>query len=195
MEVALVREHVRGRDPDPLVDITTADAVTQGPTALAHVLAPTAGALRPGGTRPHPFSPTSSPRPVTMAIVTPSLLGAIATVGDPVTKGSVLGHGPARLSRWTGSGKERGNGRETENAVRLTLLQKNTNTKEVVTEETGGRGRGLAPMTGKERESVATRANTTAVVDTQDTVVIGAETPTHTNTHTHSYQTGPGSDH
>lgn len=61
----------------------------------------------------------------------------------------------------------------------MTSLQRNTNTNEVlVIEETGGRGRDLAPMTGKERESVATRANTTAVVDTQDIAVTAAETHT-----------------
>lgn len=50
--------------------------------------------------------------------------------------------------------------------------------EEVAIEETGGRGRGLGPMTGTERGSVATRANTTAVVGTQDMADIDAETPT-----------------
>lgn len=61
----------------------------------------------------------------------------------------------------------------------MTCLQRNTNMNEVLAiEETGGRGRDPAPMTGKERESVATRANTTAVVDTQDIAVTDAETHT-----------------
>lgn len=67
--------------------------------------------------------------------------------------------------------------RETETAVPLTFLQRNTNTsEEAVTEETGERGRGHGPMTGTERGSVATRANTTAVADTQDIAVTAAET-------------------
>lgn len=69
----------------------------------------------------------------------------------------------------------------------MTLPQRNTNTsEEVVIEERGGRGRDLGPMTGTERGSVATRANTTAVVGTQDTAVTGAETHSHTETHTHT---------
>lgn len=51
----------------------------------------------------------------------------------------------------------------------------------MVIEERGGRGRDLGPMTGTERGSVATRANTTAVVGTQDTAVTGAETHSHTD--------------
>lgn len=163
--------------------VTTADAVAQGPTVLAHVLALTVVALHLADIRPHLSSPTSSPRPATTAIATPSLVDAIATVEveDLVTRGSahVLGHGLALRSKQTGIGTERGKGRETETAVPLTSPQRNTNmTEEVVTEETGGTGTGLDPMTGTERGSVATRANTTVVVGTQDIAVTGAETHT-----------------
>ena len=56
--------------------------------------------------------------------------------------------------------------------------------EEVVIGGTGGRGRDLDPTIGKERGSVATRANTTVVVDTQDIAVTGAETYIHTQTDT-----------
>lgn len=195
MEVDLVQEHVPGLDRDPLADITTADAVSRGPTALAHVLAPTVAAPRLGDIRPRPCSPTSNPSPVTTAIATPRLADAIATAvaeeEDLVTRGSAraLGRAPALRSRQTGSGRERGSGRETETAAPLTFRPRNTNTSVGVTVETGGRGRGLAPMTGRERGSAATRANTTAAAGTQDTAVTGAETHSHTHTLTHTLPT------
>ncbi len=74
--------------------VTTADAVTQGPTALAHVLALTVAVQRLEDIRPHPSSPISSPRPVTMATVTPSPVDATATAEeeDLVTRGSAHAH-------------------------------------------------------------------------------------------------------
>lgn len=179
VEVDLAREHVRGLDPVPLADITTADAVAQGPTVHVHVLALTVAAHHHGDIHPHPSFPTSNLRPVTTAIATPNPATATATaeVEDLATRGSAhaLGQGPALQSKWTGTETE--SGRETEIAARLTSLQRNTNTREaVVTEERGGTGRGLGLTTGTERESVATRANTTAAVGTQDIVVTGAET-------------------
>lgn len=181
--VDLVQEHVPGRDPAPLEDITTAGAVAQGPTVLAHVLALTVAVQRLEDICPHPSSPTSSPRPATMATATPSPADATATAEeeDLVTRGSarVHAHGLALRLKSTGTVTESGNGRETETAAPMTSLQRNTNMNEVLAiEETGERGRDLAPMTGKEREIVATRANTTAVVDTQDIAVTDAETPT-----------------
>lgn len=184
VEVDLVQEHVPGLGPAPLADITTADAVAQGPTVLVHVLALTVAAHHLGDISPHPSCPTSSPRPATMATATPSQADATATAVDLVTRGSVrvLGPGPVLQSKWTGTGTERGSVRETEIAALMTSLQRNTNTsEEVVIEEIGGRGKDLGPMTGTERGSVATRANTTAAVDTQGIAVTGAETYTHTN--------------
>lgn len=181
MEVDLVQEHVRGLDPVPLADITTADAVAQGPTVLVHVLALTVAARHLGDIHPRPSFPTSSLRPATTAIATPSPAAATATAAeeDLATRGSAhaLGRGPALRSKWIETGTERGSGRGTETAAPLTSLQRNTNTsEEVVIEETGGTGRGLALTTGTERGSVATRANTTAAVGTQDIVVTDAET-------------------
>lgn len=178
MEVVLVQEHVHARDPVLLADITTADAVAQGHTVLARVHAPTVAANHLDDISPHPFSPTSSPSPATMAIATPSPVDVTATVVEALgTRGSAhaLGHDPVLRLKLTGSGTERENGRETETAAPLTCPQRNTSMSEaVVTEETGGRG--LGPTTGTEREIAATRANTTAVVDTQDMAVTGAET-------------------
>lgn len=104
MEVDLVRERVPGLGPAPLADITIADAVAQGPTVLAHVLALTVAVRRLGDIRLPPFFPTSSPRPATMATATPSPVDAIATAEeeeDLVTRGSahVLAHDPARRSK------------------------------------------------------------------------------------------------
>lgn len=182
MEVDLDQEHARGPDLDLHADITTAGAVAQGPTALAHVLALPVVAPPPDDISPHPSSPTSNPRPATTAVVTPSRADATVTVEveDLVTRGSAraLVHGPALRSNQTGTGTERGSGREIKTAAPLTSLQRNTNTsEEAVIEETGGTGRGLGLTKGTERGSVATRANTTAVVATQDTAVTGAETP------------------
>jgi len=179
VEVDLVQEHVRGLDPVPLADITTADAVAQGPTVLVHVLALTVAAHHLGDIHLRPSFPTSSLRPATTATATPSPATATATVEveDLATRESVraLGRGPALRSKWIGTGTESGRGTET--AAPSTSLQRNTNTsEEAVTEETGGTGRGLGLTTGTERESVATKANTTAVVGTQDIVVTGAET-------------------
>lgn len=101
-EVDLVQEHVPGPDLAPLADITTADAVAQGPTVLAHVLAHTVAVHHLGDTSPHPSSPTSSPRPATMATATPSPAGATATAeADLATRGSAhaLGPGPALQSK------------------------------------------------------------------------------------------------
>lgn len=157
--------------------VTTADVVALGPTVLAHVLALTVAVNHLDDISPHRSSPISSPRPATMAIMTPSPADAIATAEDLVTRGSahVLGHGPALRSNWRETATERGNGRETETAAPMTSLQRNTNMSEqLVIEETGERGKDLGPMTG--RGSVATRANTTAVVGTQDMAVTGAET-------------------
>lgn len=173
--------------------VTTVDAVAQGPSVLAHVLALTVVVHHLGDTSPRPSSPTSSPRPAIMATATPSPADATATAEDLVTRESahVLGHGPALQSKSTGTVTERGNGRETEIAAPLISLQRNTNTsEELVIEENGGRERDLGPMTGTERGSVATRANTTAVVDTQDTAVTGAETHTHTHQQTSSRTDG-----
>lgn len=107
---------------------------------------------------------------------------ATVEVVDPVTKGSAraLVPGPAPQSKQTGIVNESVSARGTETAAPLTCLQRNTNTSgELVTEETGGRGRDLGPMTGTERGSVATRANTTAAVDTQDIAATGAKTHFH----------------
>lgn len=123
-----------------------------------------------------------------MATATRSPVDATAIVGevDLVTKGSahVLGLDPAPRSKWTGTVTGIGNGKETEIGP-LTSPQRNTNmNEEVVTEETGGTGKDLGPTTGTETGSVATKANTTAVVDTQDTVATGAETHTLTGSGT-----------
>lgn len=103
VEVDLVQEHVPGLDPAPRADITTADAVTQGPTVLAHVLALTVAVHRLEDIRPHPSSPTLNPRRATMATVTPSPADATATAEeeDLVTRGSarVHVHGPALQSK------------------------------------------------------------------------------------------------
>lgn len=181
MEVDLVQEHVRDLDPAPLADITTADVVAQGPTVLAHALALTVAVQHLADISPHHSSPTSSPRPATIATATPSPAAVTATAAeeDPATRGSarVPGPGPALRLRSTGIGTERGNAKGTEIAAPSTSRRRNTNTTgELAIGETGGRGRDLGPMTGTERGSVATRANTTAVVDTQDTAVTGAET-------------------
>lgn len=159
--------------------VTTADAVVQGPTVLAHVLTLTVVVHRLADISLLPSSPISSPRPATTATVIQSPVDATATAEDLVTRGSahVLGHAPARLSKWKGTGRERGNGRESGTAAPMTSPQRNTNMSEVATiEETGERGRDLGPMTGTERGSVATRANTTAVVDILDTAATGVET-------------------
>lgn len=83
--------------------VTTADAVALGPTVHAHVLALTVAAHRLGATRPHPSSPTSSPRPATMAIATQNLVAATAAAGVEVldTKGSAraLDHDPVPQSK------------------------------------------------------------------------------------------------
>lgn len=192
MEVGLVQEHVPDLDPAPLADITTADVVAQGPTVLAHALALTVAVQHLADISPRHSSPTSSPRPATIATASPSPAGVTATAAeeDPATRGSahVLGPGPALRSRWTGTATERGNVKGTEIAAPSTSRRRNTNTtEELAIGETGGRGRDLGPMTGTERGSVATRANTTAVVDTQDTAVTGAETqPTSSRTDSHS---------
>lgn len=187
MGADLDQEHVPDLGLVLLADITTADAAAQGPTALAHVHARTVAVRRLVVISPHPSSPTLNQRPATTATVTPSRVDATVTAAGEVlaTKGSarVLGHDPAPQSKQTGTVSESGTVRETETAPPLTSHQRNTNTRgELVTEETGGRGRDLDPTTGTERGSVATRANTTAVVGTQDIAGIGAETLTHMKT-------------
>lgn len=159
-----------------VLSVTTTGAVAQGRTALGHARALTVAARCPIGTHPHPFSLISSPSPVTMATATPSSAGATATAEGAVlvTRGSALAHDPALLSNWTGT--ERGRGTERETAP-LISLRRNTNMSGGADIATGGRG--LAPTNGK--GSVATRANTIAAVDTQDTAATGAETHTHTH--------------
>lgn len=184
MGADLDQEHVHDLGLVLLADITTADAATQGPTALAHVHARTVAVQHLDVISLRPSSPTSSQRPATTATATLSRVDATATAAGevPVTKGSahVLGHGPAPQSKQTGTVSESGNVSETETAAPLTSHQRNTSTSgELVTEGTGGRGRDLDPMTGTERESVATRANTTAAVGTQDIAATGAKTLTH----------------
>lgn len=99
-EVDLVRERVPGLGLAPLADITIADAVAQGPTVLAHVLALTVAVHHLGDIHPPPYFPTLSPRPATMATATPSPADVIATAEeeDLVTRGSahVLAQGLAR---------------------------------------------------------------------------------------------------
>lgn len=103
MEVVLVRERVRGQDRAPFADITTADAATQGPTVLVHILVLTAVAHHHSGIRPRHSSPTLNPSPVTTVIATPSpaVVTATAEVEAPVIKGSAraLGRGPAVQSK------------------------------------------------------------------------------------------------
>lgn len=103
MEVDLVQEHVPDLDPALLADITTVDAVAQGPIVLAHVLALTVAVHRLGDTSPHPSCHTSSPRPATIATATPSRAGATATAEAEglATRGSarVPGRGPALRSK------------------------------------------------------------------------------------------------
>lgn len=111
-----------------------------------------------------------------IAIPRPAVGTATAEAVDRATRGNglALEHGPARRSKWTVTGNEKGRGTET--AAPSTFPQRNTNTIElVVTAVTGGTGRGLDPMTGTETGSAATRANTTAAAATQDTVATGAE--------------------
>lgn len=76
--------------------VTTAGAVVRGRTVLAHFLALTVVAHRLGDIHSHPSSPTSSPKPATMATVTPNLADVTATA-VVATRGSkpALGHGPA----------------------------------------------------------------------------------------------------
>lgn len=180
----LDQEHVPDLGLVLLADITTADEAAQGPTALDHVHDPTVAVRHPVVISRHPSSPTLNQRPATTATVTPSRVDATATAAGEVlaTKGSarVLGHGPAPQSKQTGTVSESGTVRETETAAPLTSHQRNTNTRgELVTEETEGRERDLDPMTGTEIGSVATRANTTAAVGTQDIAATGAETYSH----------------
>lgn len=58
MEVDLLQEPDPGLDPAPLADITTADAVAQGPTVLARARALTVAVHRRGDTCPRPSSRT-----------------------------------------------------------------------------------------------------------------------------------------
>lgn len=156
--------------------VTTADGVALGPTVHAPVPAHTAVVCLLADTHLHPFSLTWSPRAVTTAATTPRPSDAIATVEVLVTRGNAraLVHDPVHQSKWTGSARENGNGKESEIAPPTTCPQRNTNMSAEVTAATEGRGPG--PTTGTERGSAATRANTTAAVDTQDTVVTAAET-------------------
>lgn len=165
--------------------VTTADAVARGPTVLAHALALTVAAHHHGDTSLHHSSPTSSQRQVTTATATPSPVAVTATVEAEglATKGSArdLGPGHALWSKERGSETGRGNGREIETAAPLTCRPpRNTNTseEEVTTAATGGTGRDLAPTTGRETGSAATRANIIAAAGTQDTVATGVETHT-----------------
>lgn len=180
VEVDLVPERVLDLDPGLLADITTADAVAQGPTVLVHVLVLTVAVHHRGDINLPLSFPISSPRAVTTAIATPRPVVGIVTAGaeDRATRGNgpALERGPARRSKWTVTGNERGSGRGTETAAPSTCPQRNTNTIEAaVTGATGGTGRGLDPTTGTETGSAATRANTTAAAATRDTVATGAE--------------------
>lgn len=161
-----------------MLSVTTADAAAQERTALVHAHALTAAAHRRDDIRHHPSSLTSRPNQATIT-ASQNLVGVTVTAEVEVlgTRGSTLAHGPALLSNWT----ERGTGRGTETAALMTVLQRNTNTSEEVDIGTGGTGRGLGPTRG----SAATRVNTTAAVDTQDTDATGAET---------LYQTSSGAD-
>lgn len=155
-----------------LVAVTTAGAATREPTVHTRARAPTVAARRLADTRPRPSSPTSSPRPATMATVTPRPADAMETAAAPVTRGNALapGHALARQSRWSEIGTERGSA----SAPLTNSPQRNTNTSEApATAARGGRGSAPAPTTG--RGSAATRANTTAAADTRATGAIGAE--------------------
>lgn len=110
-----------------------------------------------------------------MATVTQRPVDAMATVGLVTRKsGRALGLVPALQSKWSEIGRERETGRESETAALTTSLQRNTNTSELLVTAAKG-GRGLAHTRETERGSVATRANTTAAVGTQDMAVTGAK--------------------
>lgn len=163
-----------------MLPVTTADAVAQGHTALGHARALTVAARCLIDTRPHPFSLISSRSPVTTATATPNSAGVTATAGAVVlvTRGSAPGLVPTLQSKRTET--ESGNGTERETAL-LISLQRNTNMSGEADIATGGRGLGPTKGTG----IAATRANTMAAADTQDTAATGAE---------RHMETSPGAD-
>lgn len=140
------------------ISVTTAGAVTREPTVHTHARTLTVAVHRLADTRPPPSSPISSPRPATMATVTPSPVDATGTAEGQATRGSVLARARALQLRW--SAIERGNG--IESAALTNSPQRNTSTSVPPATVRGGRGSGLGRTTG--RGSAATRANTTAAV-------------------------------
>lgn len=139
------------------ISVTTAGAVTREPTVHTHARTLTVAVHHLADIRPPPSSPISSPRPATMATVTPSPVDATGTAEGQATRGSVLAR--ALQLRW--SAIERGNG--IESAALTNSPQRNTSTSvPPATVARGGRGSGPGRTTG--RGSAATRANTTAAV-------------------------------
>lgn len=74
------------------ISVTTADAVTRGPTVRTHARTLTVAVHHLADIRPPPSSPISSPRPATMATVTPSPVDATGTAEGQVTRGSAHAH-------------------------------------------------------------------------------------------------------
>lgn len=153
-----------------LISVTTADAVTREPTVHTHARTLTVAVHHLGDIRPPPSSPISSPRPATMATVTPSPVDATGTAEGQVTRRSALGHARALQLKW--SEIERGNG--SESVAHTNSPQRNTSTSvPPATVARGGRGSGLGRTTG--RGNAATRANTTVAAGTPAMAGTGAE--------------------